>query len=55
MTDQPDTSRGWCCDGRTWAEHAHEDGHCCQPEGTQLSELPDEAQEKAKERLSQTG
>src|SRR5260370_24186111 len=24
MTEQPDTSQGWCCDGRTWSEHIHE-------------------------------
>src|SRR5687767_9033708 len=35
MAEQTDTSKGWCCDGRTWTEHAHEDGQCCQPEGTQ--------------------
>ena len=34
------------------AEHAHEDGHCCQPEGTQLDQLPAEAQQKARERLA---
>ena len=46
-----DTSKGWCCDGRTNAEHAHEDGKCCQPEGTQLEDLDDEARAKAEERL----
>ena len=53
MSDQPDTSKGWCCDGRTWAEHAHGDGegHCCQPEGTQLDDLEPEAREKAEARL----
>jgi hypothetical protein len=50
----PDTSQGWCCDGRTYSEHAHEDGHCCQPEGTRLEDLPDDAQQKAKERLSRS-
>ena len=53
MAEQPDTSQGWCCDGRTWKEHAHGDGQCCQPEGTQLSDLPAEGQEKARERLAQ--
>ena len=48
-----DTSKGWCCDVRTWAEHANEDGHCCQPEGTQLGDLPAEAQQAAQERLRQ--
>lgn len=48
---QLDTSKGWCCDGRTWTEHAHEGGQCCQPEGTQLSDLPDEARQKAQERI----
>jgi hypothetical protein len=26
MPDQGDTSKGWCRDGRTWTEPAHEDG-----------------------------
>lgn len=46
-----DTSKGWCCDGRTYLEHAHEDGKCCQPEGTHLDQLPDNAKEAAKKRL----
>jgi hypothetical protein len=50
-----DTSQGWCCDGRTYKEHASEDGHCCQPPDTQLEDLPPEGQEKARERLSQAG
>jgi hypothetical protein len=54
MADQADASQGWCCDGRTYTEHAHSDGHCCQPEGTALEDLPEEAQQKAKDRLSQT-
>jgi hypothetical protein len=45
-----DTSKGWCCDGRTWVEHASEDGHCCQAEGTQIEDLPADGQEKARER-----
>jgi hypothetical protein len=51
-----DTSKGWCCNGKTWTEHAHEsdDGDCCQPEGTQISDLSGEAREKAEERLSQS-
>jgi hypothetical protein len=50
--EHPDASQGWCCDGRTWAEHASEGGECCQPKGTQLPDLPADAQEKARERLS---
>jgi len=53
--EQLDTSKGWCCDGRTWHEHADADGHCCQPEGTTLDALPEEGQAKARERLSQSG
>jgi len=52
VPEQLDTSKGWCCDGRTWTEHADADGHCCQAEGTQMSDLPDDAQQMAKERLS---
>jgi hypothetical protein len=52
MPDAPDASEGWCCDGRTYHEHASEDGHCCQPKGTELNDLPEEAQAKARERLS---
>jgi hypothetical protein len=48
-----DTSQGWCCDGRTWKEHADADGHCCQPQGQQIDDLPAEGQEKARERLAQ--
>jgi hypothetical protein len=50
---QVDTSQGWCCDGRTWHEHASEDGECCQPQGTQLADLPPEGQRLARERLAQ--
>ena len=53
MPEEIDTSEGWCCDGRTYKEHAHADGECCQPKGKQLEELPDEAKQKAKERLEQ--
>jgi hypothetical protein len=49
--DKMDTSKGWCCDGRTWAEHADEGGGCCQPEGTQITELPPEGHEAARERI----
>ncbi len=48
-----DTSQGWCCDGRTYKEHADADGHCCQPQGTQLEQLPAEGRAKAEERLAQ--
>lgn len=50
-----DTSEGWCCDGRTYKEHAHADGQCCQPKGTQLEELPEEGQKKARERQEKEG
>jgi hypothetical protein len=53
MAEQPDTSKGWCCDGRTWSEHAAEGGGCCQPEGKQVSDLPPEGQRAAKERMGQ--
>jgi hypothetical protein len=53
VTEQVDTSQGWCCDGRTWHEHASEDGECCQPQGTQISDLPPEGQRLARERLAQ--
>lgn len=45
-----DTSEGWCCDGRTYKEHAHADGQCCQPQGMQIDDLPEEGQKKARER-----
>ena len=52
MDQQPlDASQGWCCDGRTWKEHADEDGHCCQPPGMQIADLPADGQEKARERM----
>ena len=47
-----DASEGWCCDGRTYSEHAHADGHCCQPKGTTIDDLPDDAQRKARERIA---
>jgi len=50
MADQMDTSKGWCCDGRTWKEHADADGECCQPEGKQMSDLPPEGQRLARGR-----
>lgn len=53
MAEELDTSEGWCCDGRTYHEHAFEDGHCCQPPGTQIGDLPSDGQEKARERLAQ--
>jgi hypothetical protein len=52
---QVDTSQGWCCDGRTWHEHASEDGECCQPQGTQIADLPPEGQRLANERLAHGG
>ena len=48
-----DPSQGWCCDGRTYKEHADADGHCCQPEGIQIEDLPPDGQQAAKERLRQ--
>jgi hypothetical protein len=48
-----DTSEGWCCDGRTYKEHADADGQCCQPKGTSIEQLPPEGREKAKERQKQ--
>lgn len=56
MEEQPlDASQGWCCDGRTWTEHANQDGKCCQPQGKEISELPADGQRKARERLGQSG
>jgi hypothetical protein len=52
MAESVDASQGWCCDGRTYAEHAGEDGDCCQPAGTSMDELSGEAREKARERLN---
>lgn len=48
-----DTSEGWCCDGRTYKEHAHADGKCCQPKNKSLEELPAKGQEAAKQRMEQ--
>jgi hypothetical protein len=55
MTEKLDTTEGWCCDGRTWGEHAHgsADGECCQPKNTQIGDLPPEGQRAARERMSQ--
>lgn len=55
MAEELDTSQGWCCDGRTYHEHASKDGHCCQPQGTQLEDLPADAKQKAEERLAEAG
>ena len=55
MADDLDTSKGWCCDGRTYSEHAHADGQCCQPEGQKIEDLPEDGQKKAKERLEKAG
>ena len=52
-TEELDTTQGWCCDGRTWKEHADADGECCQAQGTQLEALPPDGQQKARERLGQ--
>lgn len=53
MGQQVDASEGWCCDGRTWKEHASADGACCQPRGLDIPDLPQEGQDKARERLGQ--
>ena len=55
MAQEIDASEGWCCDGRTFKEHAAEDGHCCQQQGTQIDQLPEDGQQKARERLAQGG
>lgn len=52
MAQQLDTSKGWCCDGRTWTEHAQKDGKCCQPQGQKIEALPADGQRKARERLA---
>jgi hypothetical protein len=53
MEQMLDTTKGWCCDGRTWTEHAEKDGRCCQTEGTKLEDLPAEGQRKARQRLAE--
>ena len=53
MEQRLDASKGWCCDGRTWAEHAEKDGHCCQPQGQKIEDLPAEGQRKARQRLAE--
>jgi hypothetical protein len=55
MAAELDLSKGWCCDGRTWTEHAAEGGDCCQAENTQIEDLPPEGQRLARERLEQSG
>jgi hypothetical protein len=55
MAEQLDTSKGWCCDGRTWTEHAKDGGQCCQPQGKQVNDLPADGQRKARERMAQAG
>lgn len=55
MADDIDAAQGWCCDGRTYKEHAAEDGHCCQQQGTGLEQLPEDGRKKAEERLQQAG
>jgi hypothetical protein len=48
-----DTSQGWCCDGRTYKEHHDADGKCCQPPGKSVEDLPPEAQQMARDRMSE--
>lgn len=55
MAERLDTSKGWCCDGRTWTEHAQSGGKCCQPQGKQINDLPADGQAKARERMAQAG
>lgn len=55
VRSQLDTSEGWCCDGRTYKEHAHADGQCCQPKGMQIEDLPEDGQNKARERQQKEG
>jgi hypothetical protein len=54
VAEEVDASQGWCCDGRTYKEHADQDGHCCQSQGTQMDDLPEDGKQKAKERLGQS-
>ncbi|MDP9419218.1 MAG: hypothetical protein M3P53_03560 [Actinomycetota bacterium] len=51
MADEVNAKEGWCCDGRTWQEHTHADGHCCQPQHTHIGQLPLEGQELARRRI----
>jgi hypothetical protein len=53
MTEHVDAGQGWCCDGRTWKEHANEAGQCCQQPGTQIEQLPEDGRRKARARLEQ--
>ena len=55
MAEHLDTSKGWCCDGRTWTEHAASGGKCCQPQGKQINDLPADGQRKARERMAKAG
>jgi hypothetical protein len=55
MAEALDTSKGWCCDGRTHAEHEEADGECCQPEGKQIADLPADGQAAANERMAKDG
>jgi hypothetical protein len=50
-----DTSQGWCCDGRTHKEHEAADGKCCQPAGKTMEDLPPQAQQAARDRMSESG
>jgi hypothetical protein len=54
MAEQLDASKGWCCDGRTWSEHANQGEECCQPQGKRIEDLPPEAQQKARERVAKS-
>lgn len=55
MAWRPDTSKGWCCDGRTWTDHSKEGALCCQPPGKEIKDLPADGQRKARERMAQPG
>src|SRR5260370_28121892 len=51
MTEQPDTSQGWCCDCRTWSEHIHEGCNCSLPQRTSIKNIPPEGQHANRFRL----
>lgn len=55
MAEHLDASKGWCCDGRTWQEHADQAGDCCQPQGKAIEDLPEDGRRQAQERLEKAG
>jgi hypothetical protein len=40
LAEPPDTRQGWCCDGRTWKEHADADGTAASPRVDSLKTCP---------------